>query len=287
MWSGLLIFLAFSAAALAALTTAAIIFRAMHPPRHTLARALARRLPTDPGSVGVPFERADLVRDGDVRLTAWRCAAGSGAGTIVLIHGWGESRFDRLPGLPFWHARSKEVLVVDRRGHGDSSGLAGVTESEADDLQEWIRAAPQPVIVIAWSQALVPALVSAARPESAVSAVILIGPPLRWSDALGRMLHDSGVPRYPCAPMAAAILRCLGWSGDRADELAARCKCPVLVLRGSRDALVSAEEARAVALAARAPYLEIDGAGHQEIEPHLGAEATAAIDAFVRSAAVR
>lgn len=100
-------------------------------------------------------------------------AAGSGDPPLVFVHGWCCDRTYFAPQLRYFAARHA-IVALDLRGHGESRGTGGTTETFADDVLAVAAASSAPV-VIGHSMGALVALACAARP-GAVRAVVLVDP---------------------------------------------------------------------------------------------------------------
>ena len=100
-------------------------------------------------------------------------AAGTGDPPLVFVHGWCCDRTYFAPQFDHFAARHA-VIALDLRGHGESRGTGGTTDSFADDVLAVAAARPAPVVVGHSMGALV-ALACAARP-GAVRAAVLVDP---------------------------------------------------------------------------------------------------------------
>lgn len=156
--AGLVVFLAISAAAAVAVISAVVLHHVLHPPRHTAAYALRRGWPIDPAAAGIAFEEWSDTAGGGASIAVWDIAPGApvagGPGSVarnggqavsaLAIHGWGESRIDLLALMRGFLNHFDRVLMVDRAGHGESTGMARlgdlsevrVIESIASQLQD-------------------------------------------------------------------------------------------------------------------------------------------------------
>lgn len=74
----------------------------------------------DPAAVGLEFEPVTVASDG-ARLAAWFVPSRTGA-AVVLLHGAGGTRASTLRQAEVLATRGYGVLLVDARGHGDSTG---------------------------------------------------------------------------------------------------------------------------------------------------------------------
>lgn len=121
--AGLGVLVAIAIAAALVILSAVIARDAVNPPRHTTGYALARRLASDPGDLGLRYESWTLDLPDGARLPVWEID-GQGEGTAVLVHDWGESRIDSLARREWWTRRCARVVLYDLRGHGEARGGA-------------------------------------------------------------------------------------------------------------------------------------------------------------------
>lgn len=76
-----------------------------------------------PASLGLDYEDVTLRTSDGVKVAAWYLAGANGAG-LVLRHGAGSTRSDVLEQAAALVGAGYAVLVMDARGHGDSTGAA-------------------------------------------------------------------------------------------------------------------------------------------------------------------
>ncbi|MEM7809459.1 MAG: alpha/beta hydrolase, partial [Planctomycetota bacterium] len=114
------------------------------PPRLTPVRAayrLGRSSPTDLDLAyeELSFDVAELPGSTrTIRLLGWWIPAKApSTKSVVLLHGYGDSRAGTLPWVLPWHDAGVNVLLVDLRAHGDSGGRRsfGGTVERADVVQ--------------------------------------------------------------------------------------------------------------------------------------------------------
>ena len=78
---------------------------------------------TTPADHGLDFDTIEIATADDVRLAAWYLPGTNGA-AVVLLHGAGSTRSDALDQAVVLHRNGFGVLLLDARGHGESSGTA-------------------------------------------------------------------------------------------------------------------------------------------------------------------
>ena len=278
MWPGLIILLAMALILVLLLTGAALAYVLSHPPRRTLGRQLARGLPADPVEAGAGSFESQNVELGDgLSQEVWVVPGALADGAVVvLLHGWGDSRYGALAWLPVLLPVTGSVVLADLSGHGDHPrGGFGWGEREVEDvrrLAEWVgeRQPGRAVVLAGLSVGGVLAIRAAAGPGVA-DAVIADSPYRRMQQPVAGVLRRLSVPRWPVLPIGLGLLRCWASPGLRRETTtdAAAMQVPLLVIHGRHDRLVP--EADAVAIAAAPPQGQ-----HQLVEDshHLGAACT-------------
>ena len=205
-------------------------------------------------------------------LTAWYApATGSNRGTTVLVlPGNAGSRFDRVPLARALCHEGFDVLLVDYRGYGGNPGVP--TEeglaSDARAAHRYLvdeRGVP-PARLVVFGESLGTGVAARLARERPVGGLVLRSP--------FTALADVAAVHYPLLP-ARWLLR------DRfpVRKHVAAVTVPVVVVAGDADEIVPPEQSRAVAEAARAVYLEVPGAGHNDPELSYG---PTVVDAVVR-----
>ena len=268
-----LLYLFLTAGALIALVgAAAVLYRLMHPPRRTLAAALAWQLPADPGELGLTFtEQHFRLADGSTS-PGWVIEGRRRDGPVLIVtHGFGDSRFGAMWWAVLLLDFASRVAVYDLRGHGDST--AARSRPGMGDVDDLLAVMDQvhgnePVVLFGHSLGAGVSIAVAAQHPERVLGVIADGPYRYWSEPIVGLMRLHGWPARLFVIPAGLILLAAGvplWRFDRA-KLASRLRCPLLVLHGREDPLCPIESARAiVAAAADATLVEFDGAGHGDL----------------------
>jgi len=175
-----------------------------------------------------------------------------------------------------------DVFARDRRVGADLPAVTAVTAA-------WLRAVPTgPVVLVGHSTGAQAALQAAVRAPAAVRALVLLSPTfapeLRRTPALLRAyFRDSAHEPLDlwrttlpgCARVGATTLLRLVRSArhDRPEDAVADVRCPVLVVRGERDALCPAHWAEGLGAAARQGRCATVPGGHGF--PHVHSRHTA------------
>ncbi len=137
---GLTLLLAAGLLACVLAATGYVVYVLTHPPRRGYAYATARGLAGDPSELGgvvggeVRYEEWTFTSRGR-QLPVWDVPGRDAAGpTVIVTHGWGDSRVAALSRLPALLAGSRRVVLWDLPGHGDAPGTCSLGTREVDDL---------------------------------------------------------------------------------------------------------------------------------------------------------
>ena len=253
------------------------------PPRPRLAtEALSER---ECETASDPLDRSRPISaftDDGVKLAGtWHPAARGDTGrTTLLLHGFAEAsgavQAQRVAAL---HQAGWNVAALDLRGYGRSSGtFASFGGREAGDVRVWLdtlAAGPgraRPLLPVLWGRSMGAAIaVRAAAADSRIQALVLESPMVDLDLAMAAWFRNR---RFPCAHLLARLVtrragRLAGVSLTRPRplEVAPRVHCPVLIVHGSDDTLVTSREVRRLAAAFPSPpaCIEVPGAGHADV----------------------
>ncbi|HWH09417.1 MAG TPA: alpha/beta fold hydrolase, partial [Candidatus Thermoplasmatota archaeon] len=75
-----------------------------------------------PADAGLAFEPLALTTSDGVALAGWWMPADEARGTVVFLHGYGDSKNQSLAYAPFLLRAGYHVLAFDFRAHGASGG---------------------------------------------------------------------------------------------------------------------------------------------------------------------
>ncbi|MBL9001459.1 MAG: alpha/beta fold hydrolase [Phycisphaerae bacterium] len=251
-----------------------------HPPRRTYASAVAR------GRPGTPLELSDkpltftewTVRVDGNGLPVWDIAGENPARpTIILTHGWGDSRIGALSRMAALAPLASRLLAWDMRGHGDAPGRCALGLREAEDLAALIERARGDVVLYGWSLGAgvsIAAAVNAGEGGGGRARIIgvIAEAPYRLGMTVARnVMRAWGYPYRATLPPAQWLvgLRELGRAAALNDEafdraaLSRRLRVPLLVLHGEADPISPPADGRDIASAApRATLVMVPGGGH-------------------------
>jgi len=279
------------------------------PPRRTYAYAISRGLPSNPAEIPslshpdahVQFSQWSFDSRGLV-LPVWDIRGLHPAGpTIVLSHGWGNSRVTMLRRAQALLPLCSRLVLWDMPGHGDAPGLCTLGVREADDLAALLRVLnDDPGVRIVLYGFSLGAGVSIVRGNAPGVCGVIAEAPYRAPITPARnVMRNTATPYRLNLPPAMAILGfwragvrgMLTWPltrprtpFDRKDH-AARLTVPLLVLHGSDDRVSPPSDGAAIAAAAPHGVLaEIAGGAHSDLwsNPAMLAASTDAVSRFIR-----
>lgn len=269
---GLVILLALGLAVFAAWVIGATAWSLTHPQRRTYAWAVSRNRPGDPGELNPsrPFESWTF-RGVRHELPAWELVGDDPNGpTIVITHGWNESRVLMLPIAAALVEIASRVIIWDLPGHGEAPGISRLGADEHQDLLALIDRLGTDVILYGRSlgagvsiRATVTPVLAADRvvgvlaeapynvpPTPARNVMRLMGMPCTWNIR----------PTFLILGLLLAKRPSWGWF-DRREE-ARGLTVPLTVIHPELDAICPVEDGRSIAQAGGGRFVRIDGAGH-------------------------
>src|SRR5262249_23566921 len=129
-----------------------------HPPRRGYAYAVARSAPGDPSELATPapFETWTFQPPGvPGPIAVWDIRGASPDGpTVIVTHGWGESRVLSLARVPAMLGTAGRLILWDLPGHGDSPGMCRLGTQEVDALRTLIERAQGPAPLVLYGSSL-------------------------------------------------------------------------------------------------------------------------------------
>lgn len=237
-----------------------------------------------PTLAGVPGEDVFLTTPDGTRIHGWWHDAGPGAPVVLHLHGNAGNIGGRTPIAAGFLRHGLSVFMLDYRGYGLSGGKPveeGVYE-DARTALDWLQGRPDAGPVVLHGVSLggaVAARVAWERPE--VAGLIL--------ESTFTSLEAMAAVAYPFLP---SFLR--GRLTGQFDTLSLvpGLRMPILVIHGAADTLIPVEMGRTLHRAAAertdappAGWLEVAGAGHNDVFMAGGEEYVRRKAAFVRGVA--
>lgn len=227
-------------------------------------------VPRPGGSVYRDLEEVTLVTDDGVQLHAWYWP-GSRPLTLVIFHGNGGHRGDRLTWIEWFHTMGLGVFIPDYRGYGGSGGSP--TEEglyrDGEATVRWLREREAGKLVYFGESLGSGVAIEMARRHTPAAVVVQSG----FSSAV-----DVARRAYPFLPVALLMK-------DRyeASKTVGQIGAPLLVIHGAADTIVPQQLGRALFEAAAEPkewYL-VPRAGHNDLPWVGGKDYLRRVEAFL------
>ena len=97
----------------------------------------SRALGPGPDSIGLAYERVDLLTEDGVRLDAWFVPAREPRGIVLFFHGNAGNISHRLDSLKIFNDLKLSTLIFDYRGYGRSQGKVSEQGTYRDAEAAW------------------------------------------------------------------------------------------------------------------------------------------------------
>lgn len=290
-WVLLLLLVLLGAGAL--VFTAAVVLMAwslLHPPRMTDGKALWVLKRLTPSDLGLRFETLhfDLrdERTGEpLRVAAWWMPHPDARGRcVVIVHGYADAKVGAVAWAPAWHGLGFNVLALDLRAHGETTGADRVTGGYAerhdvngviDRLRDRVGRAAEHVFLFGASYgAAVAAAAAALRGPGDLAGVVLESPFADFRSAVRTHMDLLGFGGPVLQRLAIGLAERLGgadYDAVRPVDVLRDIPCPVMLITPDDDVFVSPHEAEAMESALRARGVAQDVYWRAERTGHLTA----------------
>lgn len=249
-----------------------------------------KQLIRSPADVGIAYRDVSIkIADGGTVHGWWLPANGAAEATVLFAHGNAENISTHLASVYWLPERHINVLLIDYRGYGKSSGKPTVRGAQID-----VIAALQ-YLADLQSQEDIPWVVLGQSIGASLAGVAVAREGGAYRNLAG-MILDAGFTGYGAIAKQVAASNWLTWpfqypalwampkGNDLVDEIANISPLPLLLIHGERDRDVPYGHAAKLLAAARSPkqLLSYDG-GH--IETFARPENRDAVEGFIRDAA--
>lgn len=300
---GLLILILLAIVLLWLLGAAGLVYGLGHPKRKTFVVALAKGDPTDPADLGLKAQEVTFTLSDKTRTPGWVIEGAPGnvdgndsAGiTVVIVHGFGDSRYGSLVRAPLLVPYVKKVVVFDLPGQGEAEAkraygglrepddvLAVLDQLEPNDAKR--------IVLLGASMGAGISIVAAAEAggtlRGRIVGVIAEGPYRHWDEPLHNLFKKNRYPRWPIIDLAWVWLRVTakGFADFDRARYAGKLSCPLLVLHGTEDRLCPITSAKEIAeAAADGRFVEIVGGEHGNLPCEHEADYIEAVGGFIKS----
>jgi hypothetical protein len=221
-----------------------------------LANLPGRTLAAAPTDLGLDYEDVQIDTADSERLHGWYVPAPQARGVLLFFHGNAGNISHRLDSIAIFNRLGLDVLIVDYRGYGQSSGRPSEAGTYRDAQAAWdylVGArgiAPERIVVFGRSLGgAVGAWLASRLPPGAAPAAVIIESSFTSGADMARRLY----PVYP-----ARLLTRLQYP---VRDYAARLPCPVLDVHSRDDEIIPFAMGRALYAAAPEPkaFLELRG----------------------------
>lgn len=221
-----------------------------------LANLPGRALDASPADIGLGYEDVHIDTADGERLHGWYVPAAEARGVLLFFHGNAGNISHRLESILIFNRLGLDVLIVDYRGYGQSTGKASEQGTYQDARAAWDylvdirRKKPSDIVVFGRSLggAVGAWLASGLKTDEQPAAVIIESSFSSGTDMARRL--------YPVYP--ARLLTRLKYP---VAEYAAQLQCPVLVVHSRDDEIIPFSMGEAIYVAAPQPkkFIELRG----------------------------
>jgi len=215
-----------------------------------------RALEATPASIGLDYENVRIDTSDDERLHGWFVPAPESRGTLLFFHGNAGNISHRLESIAIFHELGLDVLIIDYRGYGESSGRTTEQGTYLDAAAAWDHLvnergiAPERIVVFGRSLGGAVAAWLGARLKSGRGpAAVIIESSFTSGVDMARRL-------YPFLPVR-LITRLRYPVADYVAEL----ECPALVVHSRDDEIIPFNMGQSIyaAVEQRKSFLELRG----------------------------
>lgn len=235
----------------------------------------SRQVTATPADIGLAFEAVRLgTADGET-LAGWYIPAPAARGTLLYLHGNGGNIGDRLVQIEVFHRLGLNILIIDYRGYGASSGKPGEAGTYQDALAAWAYLIQEkrhpPDRIVLFGESLGGSIAAWLAARHTPAGLVLY--------ASFTSVPELAQTLYPIFP-ASLLAR------YRYDTRAAlgSVRCPLLILHSPEDEIIPFSHGQALIAAAHAPKRLVELRGGHNDALLLSREVYAqAVGAFIRT----
>ncbi|MDX2427286.1 MAG: alpha/beta hydrolase [Xanthomonadales bacterium] len=234
-----------------------------------------RALVASPGDIGLDYEDVSLTTSDDEHLHGWYIPALDSKGVLLFFHGNAGNISHRLDSIKIFQELGLDVLIIDYRGYGKSTGTTSEQGTYLDAQAAWdylvnSRGVPADRIIV-FGRSLGGAIGAWLSAQNTPAAVIIESSFSSGVDMARRF--------YPFLP--ASLITRLRYP---VVDYAGRLNCPVLVVHSRHDEIIPFAMGRAIYAAVKQhkKFLEIRG-DHNNGFLISQADYVAALNDFIRT----
>ena len=211
-----------------------------------------RALVASPGDVGLDYEDVALTTRDNERLHGWYVPAADSRGVLLFFHGNAGNISHRLDSIKIFHELALDILIIDYRGYGQSTGKTSEQGTYLDAQAAWdylinTRGIPANRIIV-FGRSLGGAIGAWLGVQNTPAAVIIESSFSSGVDMARRL--------YPFLPV-----RLITRLQYPVEEYASRLNCPVLVVHSRYDEIIPFTMGQAIYAAVKQhkKFLELRG----------------------------
>jgi fermentation-respiration switch protein FrsA (DUF1100 family) len=211
-----------------------------------------RALDASPSDIGLDYENVSLTTSDNERLHGWYIPAVDSRGVLLFFHGNAGNISHRLDSIKIFHELDLDILIIDYRGYGQSTGKATEQGTYLDALAAWdylinSRRIPADQIIV-FGRSLGGAVGAWLGVQHTPAAVIIESSFSSGVDMAHRL--------YPFLPV-----RLITRLKYPVVDYAARLDCPVLVVHSRHDEIIPFTMGQAIyaAVKQQKKFLELRG----------------------------
>jgi fermentation-respiration switch protein FrsA (DUF1100 family) len=211
-----------------------------------------RALGASPSDIGLDYEDVSLTTSDNERLHGWYIPAADSRGVLLFFHGNAGNISHRLDSIKIFHELGLDVLIIDYRGYGQSTGKTTEQGTYLDAQAAWdyltnSRRVPAGRIIV-FGRSLGGAIGAWLGAQNTPAAVIIESSFSSGVDMARRI--------YPFLPV-----RLITRLQYPVVDYAAQLDCPVLVVHSRHDEIIPFTMGQAIyaAVKQKKKFLELRG----------------------------
>ncbi len=221
-----------------------------------LANLPGRALDAVPSDVGLEYEDVSIDTEDGERLHGWYVATANPRGVLLFFHGNAGNISHRLESILIFNQLQLDVLIIDYRGYGQSSGKASEQGTYGDARAAWTWLLEQrgvaPGRIVIFGRSLggaIGAWLASQLPAEQQPAALIVESSFTSGPDMARRLY----PVYPARLLARLKYPVV--------EYVKRLACPVLVVHSRDDEIIPLAMGRAIFEAVSGPkdFIELRG----------------------------
>jgi len=239
-----------------------------------------RELVSSPKSIGLDYEDVELLTDDGARIHGWfipydRASDMQKPATLLFLHGNAGNISHRLDSIKLFNNLGLNILIIDYRGYGQSTGKPTETGTYQDAEAAWhyltaTRGIKENKIIL-FGRSLGGSVAAWLAGQHTPAALIV--------ESSFSSVPSMGQRIYPFLPV-----RLLSRFQYNTKEYVKEVNCPVLVAHSRDDDIIPYEEGRDIFNAAHEPkkFLEMQG-GHNDGFIISGSNYIDSLDSFIKT----